>query len=289
MTTYGAAHAESWAISLRDNIFPAVILFYEKKGVTGTVDELFNCLSIVKPSTSFVPAAGPEMPSYLGGSSSTSHQSQTVAANGGGGNGGGKGKSNKEPYTGPTCQYVFTKGQHKNEYCGAACAPGNPKFCKACSRKKAAGGQGSTTSTASTGGGGGAQDNSDGDSSNVLDAVQLDESRNLYREVQCNLLIQQDKGNTFALGVITDPDNLGTQLRPLNEKEKLFCAEKNITIADQDLGNKPTAAPGAANATSSAAPAAAPNAPAAASNGNPIIPGLGDVEGIIRGLQQKGK
>lgn len=274
MTTYGAAHAESWAVSLRDNVFPVIIAIMEKKGYPVTMDELFACLNMTKPTTQHLVNSGPEIPSYLGGNAS--HRSQSEAAPS---NGGSKGKSNKEPYTGPTCQYIFTKGAHKNEYCGAQCAPGNPRFCKACSRKKAAGGQGTTTSSTSTASSG-AQDNSDGDS-NVLDAISLDESKGLYREVQCNLLIQQDKGNTYALGVITDPGNLGTQLRPLNDKEKLFCSERNITIADQDLVNK-SAPVGTTSTTSTTTTSTT------ASSSGPGIPGLGDVESILRGLQ-KGK
>ena len=73
--------------------------------------------------------------------------------------------------------------------------------------------------------------------SNVLDAVSIDESAGLFREIMYNILLKQVNGVTLAKGVITDPDNLGTQFRPLNEKEKLFCSKKNIIIDDGSVDN----------------------------------------------------
>lgn len=127
------------------------------KGVDATVQEMAQVLNLPATSTpkaipnglpQNVPLQmpnmqmpGPQMggiPSYLNGGAiggmplgvqQPSRNSRTKAVD--------------PNYTGPTCQYRYSRGAKNGQFCGQPCIP-NSNFCKECVKKKSGGGQGAT-------------------------------------------------------------------------------------------------------------------------------------------------
>ncbi len=238
MATDLTGFTDGVTVLLRDYVFQSIIRGLEKdKGIKVTNDELFGFINVTKPGGGNF-QLNPEMP-YLG--TNGNGNGTTASSSNGNGNGNGNRKSNKSQYNGPKCTYVFSKGDKKGLLCGAPCAPGNSKYCKPCSKKKAAGGQGTGNAANASGdqpAGKPANDTSaaDGD---VLDAAPIDGHPDLFRESKYNMLVKQDEnGATYVFGVLTGADNEIGKLRKLNDEEKRFCqGVGNIIFMDHKIGD----------------------------------------------------
>lgn len=123
-------------------ITPLVAWLQTEKKVSVSADELFEVLRIPriqKPLTVVPPnPLQPPIPlSTLGSSSAPSSETKRVARP--------KSKTSQptlDNYTGPTCKYVFKRGENKGQSCGKPVVSGG-EFCEQCNNKK-------TTSSTST-------------------------------------------------------------------------------------------------------------------------------------------
>ena len=121
-------------------ITPLVAWLQTEKKITVTADELFEALrlpKIQKPLTVIPPnPSQPPIPlSTLGQAVSESTGKTRVARP--------KSKTSQptlDNYTGPTCKYVFKRGENKGQCCGKPVVNGG-EFCEQCNNKK------TTTST----------------------------------------------------------------------------------------------------------------------------------------------
>lgn len=69
---------------------------------------------------------------------------------------------------------------------------------------------------------------------NILDAIAIDESKGIYREIQYNIVIEQKGRELFAKGVLLDPSKDLSKTRPLDSREREFCENRNIIISEDE-------------------------------------------------------
>lgn len=213
MSTHLDSFSEGVSKYLALAVLPIIKDYLAKKGLTVSVDELLDSLKAPRPS--HTQAFDQEVSRSTGGTSTVNNETKSTSV-----------KRTKGDPNGPTCRYIFTKGQKKGDYCGAPCAPGNPERCKSCARKKNGGT--ATTSSAVTEANGVLEPAS---SENILDAISVDDRKGLFRESHMNILFQQVGDSYYAKGVLTGGDSL--QTRMMNEVERAYCADKGLIIDDQ--------------------------------------------------------
>lgn len=232
-------------------ITPLVAWLQSEKKVIVTADELFEVLripKIQKPLTVVPPnPSQPPIPlSLVGLPASEPKETKKVARP--------KSKSSEstlDNYTGPTCKYVFKRGENKGQSCGKPVVNGSD-FCEQCNNKKT-----TTTSTSSK---------AETKKAEKADApptgftatnvpkraeavaksqklkVELRETGqpNTYVDTHTNIVVKKviDKENTIYVAVGVQEE---TGFRTLTEEEKKEALNRNFSL--QTSSSSTTGAP----------------------------------------------
>jgi hypothetical protein len=216
-------------------ITPLVAWLQTEKKVTVTSDELFDVLRIPriqKPLTVIPPnPSQPPIPLSTLGSAPVVTETKKVARP--------KSKTSQptlDNYTGPTCKYVFKRGENKGQSCGKPVVSGG-EFCEQCNNKKS-----SSTSTKTSESAPKAEAKPVGfTSTNVAKRaetvakgkikIELRETGqpNTYVDTQTNIVVKKvvDKDNTIYVAVGVQEE---TGFRTLTEDEKKEALNRNFSL-----------------------------------------------------------
>lgn len=211
-------------------IQPLALWLQNEKKVNVTVDELMEVLKIpkIQKPLTVIPPNSSQPPIPLSTLGSLPVETKKVARP--------KSKSSQptiDSYSGPTCKYVFKRGENKGQSCGKPVVSGG-EFCEQCNNKK-------TTTTSKT-------ESASKTKSTASEAkpvgfngsvskraeklkIELRETGqpNTYIDTQTNIVVKKvvDKDNTVYVAVGVQEES---GFRTLTEEEKKEALQRNFSL-----------------------------------------------------------
>jgi len=262
-------------------LIPLSDWLHNEKNVDVSVDQLLEVLKLSEPKTSEtsrpslaslspVLTTVPSVPASLPGSSGRSETSKpakevmTVVS------GGGKSRPKSKPpsgenYSGPTCKYVFKRGDLKGKECGKPTVSGT-EYCEQCSNKKTNkpldAKQTKLTEVGKTEGGKTEGGKTEGDSKGEgkkeketktsvgfttplakkvekpkIELREIGSQPNTYIDTQTNIVVKKvvDKDKTLFVAVGVQEES---GFRTLTEEEKKEALSRNFSLQTSDKSDK---------------------------------------------------
>jgi hypothetical protein len=234
MTTSAPTFVQQYSDFVRNTVLTSLsATLKSEKNVDWSPDEMAAVLSLPPKNNSV------NLPSYLTGGNAA-----PAASGGASATSGRTSKKANENYTGPRCEYVFTRGKKEGLGCELPCVAGS-RFCKHCITKKSAGGAGTKTAK---GKGKNKADAAEEEGGEALDVSQLEGYDNLFKEQKYGFVIEQvveinkegkEEEKLYVVGI----ENGGNIRRTLTEGERENVKSLKLELKPELEAAKPEPAP----------------------------------------------